>query len=381
MGRGGAGLIRGTLDLLILQSLSTGEKHGYAVSEWIERVSDGRLLVADPLGNALYVVDLDAGTRMVLGGTGQGPGEYQQPDAVWELPDGESLVVDLGNGRNHVLGPDLRFGETTPIAVNEPRPGSTLVLALPQAVDAAGRVYARAMGGLGGAIPDSAAILRIDRATRAIDSLATFKLEDRTESRSGSANNQSVQIRPIPLSPVDAWGVAPDGSVAVARSGDYHLEWISPDGSVTRGPSVSYDPIRIGTAEKEEYVTASGRSGGGIGISVMMSNGSMQMSFSRGGPGRSTPREIDQYQWPDVKPPFYSDRILIDAEHRAWVRRHVDAGEDTTYDIFDRDGTRVETVTLPDNKQIVGFGARSIYVVSFDELDLSYLERYPLPTT
>jgi transcriptional regulator len=40
-------LIRGTLDLLVLKALSTGEKHGYAVSEWIDRVTDGRLLVEE----------------------------------------------------------------------------------------------------------------------------------------------------------------------------------------------------------------------------------------------------------------------------------------------------------------------------------------------
>ena len=41
------GLIRGTLDLLILKALSTGEKHGYAVSEWLEAVTEGRLLVEE----------------------------------------------------------------------------------------------------------------------------------------------------------------------------------------------------------------------------------------------------------------------------------------------------------------------------------------------
>jgi PadR family transcriptional regulator PadR len=41
------GLIKGTLDLLILKALSTGEKHGYAVSEWIEGVTEGRLLVEE----------------------------------------------------------------------------------------------------------------------------------------------------------------------------------------------------------------------------------------------------------------------------------------------------------------------------------------------
>jgi transcriptional regulator len=41
------GLLRGTLDLLILKALSTGEKHGYAVSEWIDAVTEGSLLVEE----------------------------------------------------------------------------------------------------------------------------------------------------------------------------------------------------------------------------------------------------------------------------------------------------------------------------------------------
>ena len=47
MGHESLTLIRGTLDLLILKALSTGEKHGYGVSEWIESVTRGRLLVEE----------------------------------------------------------------------------------------------------------------------------------------------------------------------------------------------------------------------------------------------------------------------------------------------------------------------------------------------
>jgi PadR family transcriptional regulator PadR len=47
MGDDTLGLLRGTLDLLILNALSTGEKHGYAVSEWIDTVTDGSLLVEE----------------------------------------------------------------------------------------------------------------------------------------------------------------------------------------------------------------------------------------------------------------------------------------------------------------------------------------------
>lgn len=44
-------LIRGTLDILILKSLTGGPKHGYAVARWIKRASDQELLVEE---GALY---------------------------------------------------------------------------------------------------------------------------------------------------------------------------------------------------------------------------------------------------------------------------------------------------------------------------------------
>ncbi len=40
-------LVRGTLDLLILKSLTAEPLHGYAISEWIERVTDGSLLMEE----------------------------------------------------------------------------------------------------------------------------------------------------------------------------------------------------------------------------------------------------------------------------------------------------------------------------------------------
>jgi hypothetical protein len=82
----------------------------------VRELPDGRVLVADPLGKALYAVDLDRGTRTVVGGEGQGPQEYGQPDAVWALPGDSTLLVDLGNARLVVMGPDLAFGRTRPIS-------------------------------------------------------------------------------------------------------------------------------------------------------------------------------------------------------------------------------------------------------------------------
>ena len=49
------GLLRGTLDVLILKALSWGPRHGYAVAEWIRMVTDEQLLVEEgPLYTALH---------------------------------------------------------------------------------------------------------------------------------------------------------------------------------------------------------------------------------------------------------------------------------------------------------------------------------------
>ena len=49
------GLLRGTLDVLILKALSWGPRHGYAVAEWVKNVTDGDVLVEEgPLYTALH---------------------------------------------------------------------------------------------------------------------------------------------------------------------------------------------------------------------------------------------------------------------------------------------------------------------------------------
>ena len=49
------GLLRGTLDVLILKAISWGPRHGYAVAEWIRMVTDEQLLVEEgPLYTALH---------------------------------------------------------------------------------------------------------------------------------------------------------------------------------------------------------------------------------------------------------------------------------------------------------------------------------------
>ncbi len=40
-------ILRGTLSLLILRAVQAGPRHGYAIAEWIDDVTDGEVLVEE----------------------------------------------------------------------------------------------------------------------------------------------------------------------------------------------------------------------------------------------------------------------------------------------------------------------------------------------
>ena len=344
-----------------------------SVVQTVREMPDGRVLVADPLGQVLLLVDLDGGTADTLGTVGEGPDEYQQPDAVWPLPDGKTLLVDLGNTRLTELSPELEFGETRPYVLGNPLQGN-MVMAIPQAVDGEGRVYVRSMGGMASLQSDSASVLRLDLQAEAMDSVARVKIPGTT--RTGTANNESISQ--IPLSPADAWGVAEDGRIVIARVADYHVEWIELDGSTTMGPPVEYERMSIGTAEKEAWRDSRSESGGGMSISAFADGGgNIQFSVSRG--GQSEDEDLDSYAWPDELPPFYGSRIPVDPRGRAWVRTHGPAGAPPVYHVFGASGEREMIVELLPGRRVVGFGDGKAYLVRMDEYGLQYLERHVLP--
>ncbi len=371
-GEGASGVVR-------LGEPEAVSPEAFAVVSAVREFADGRVLVADPLGQVVVRLDLDAGTGDTIGSVGEGPDEYRQPDAVWPLPGGRTLLVDLGNGRLTELDPELRFGETRPYSVGDVTLGQ-LVVALPHAVDVRGRLYFVDRSGMGSAA-DSTGILRMDLESGAWETVGMVKLADVTREESGDANSQNVRVTQIPLSPADAWGVAPDGRVVVARAGDYHVDWIAEDGTVTSGPPVDYAPVGIGQAEKREWRDAQSETGGGLGMAVTMENGAVSVRVSRGGGSQDDDEDLEGYAWPDVKPAFHggTSPVLVDGRGRAWVRRHRDAGEAPGYDVFDGSGRLAMTVELGPGRRVVGFGESKLYAVHMDEYGLQVLERYALP--
>ncbi|MYA32461.1 MAG: hypothetical protein F4164_13855 [Gemmatimonadales bacterium] len=335
-------------------------------------LEDGRVLIADGFGAAVIAWTPGSGAD-TLTNTGQGPQEYRTPDGLFPLPNGATLLVDLGNARLTRIEADLGFGETWPIARGAPNTGMTMMI--PVGTDREGGIYfQRRLDGMAGT-SDSAAVARFDPATGEIAEVGRVRLAAQTRVESGDANNRSVNIRPVPFSNQDAWNVAWDGRVAVARADGYRLEWLDSAGGVTRGPAIPYEPVRVRRADRDEWLEGLG---GGLRVEATDDGSGMRMSMSRApsGAGNADPSD---FEWPDAKPVIPAGAVAVDAAGRAWVRRHVPAGEAHLYDVFDGGGQRVAQVEFPDDRRLVAFGAESAYLVRSDALGFAWLEKYPLP--
>lgn len=359
-------------ETVTLGEATAASDDGFSAISGLRELDDGSLLVADGLENQLLHVtrDLDAATR--VGREGAGPDEYRTPDALYALAGDSTLMVDLGNGRLAVLAPDGSIVRTHPIAGGE---GPALTIMMPGAVDGAGRVFFRKMSPPGpDGPPDSAAVARFDPSTERTVDVANVKLPAMTQQTSGGSNARQQVVRPVPLSPQDAWTATSDGRLVVARQNGeaYWLEFFGPDG-VTRGPAIAYDPLPVKTADKEAWVASLA---GALGVSVEAENGRVRTTFSRGGAPEVDP---DDFQWPATKPAFPERALRVGPGGRFWLERHVSAGEPRRFDVLDGRGRRLATVRLPADRRLEGFGHDAVYLSRTDDLDFVWLERYRLP--
>ena len=332
---------------------------------------DGRVLVSDGIGEVLVAVDMTSGVADTLGHKGKGPGEYTMPDRLFPLPGGRTLLLDLGNGRMTTIEPDGIFGKSRSIAQDN---GNSFSIIMPRGSDDQGNLYYQPMGGgPGRQRPDSAEVVRWGPETGSVDTVAKVKLQEVKIETSGGADNRSIMMRPVPYSPRGAWAAGPNGSVALARAGsEYRLDWVRADGRMVRGTPVAYKPVKIGSAEKDEFIDSRGN---GLSIMMDMNNGQRSVSFGRGGMMGTRP-DASEYEWPDVKPPFPADAVTVTPSGEAWVRRSTKAGAPERYDVFDGTGTRVAEVVLPESRRLIGFGDDAVYLAYVDEDDLQWLERY-----
>ena len=304
----------------------------------VRALPDGRVLVADPLGQVLVAIDMDAGTSDTIGRRGAGPREYDQPDAVFPLPGDSTLLIDLGNGRLTVLGPDLEPGATMPLAFGDPQRGD-MTFILPRGTDNRGRIYFQGMGiKIGPGLvefPDSAPIMRFDRETKSIDTVGMIRLRRREAFTSGTGARLFVEVAEYALSPEDAWHVSPNGRVAAARTDGYYVEWIDDEGSHP-GPDVPYIGVPVRRADQDEWINDLFAMS--MSLQVRIVNNVRTTSFSRGGPGSDDRSGPEGFEWPDAKPPLITNGVRMSPSGEAWWRDELDLfWLEEIYAILDRE--------------------------------------------
>lgn len=326
----------------------------------IRELSDGRVIVVDNGDQAVYVVDFKAGTSSQVGRPGGGPSEYRIPGMLLPIVGDSTFLTDGGNRRLLVLSPDATaVGVLTDVW---PQPNGEPGTRLPRAVDARGRGYyvARRVGAApptdGLSQPDSAPLMRASRGSAAEDLVGYVNMAPRriaTTTKDGKLATVNIIIPPY--SAQDAWQVFADGAVAIVRVKDYRVDWLLPDGRRVAGQPIPFAPVRVTARDKAAFDSARGKAATA---------------------STSTPPQ----DWPEFKPPFPWNEVLSGVDGRVWVPRYASATETTThYDVIDRRGVVTARVDVPDRGRIVGFGARSIYVVRKDADDLQYLRRFPIP--
>lgn len=381
-----------------------------------------RVLMFDPsLAKFTVIADSTSATANAYSGRIGGLIAYRGDSTIFVDPTSMSMLVLDGSGKVARVMSVPRSQDAFTISGGG------------AAVDGSGRLVYRAQPNFprpapspSGAftmpdIPDSAAIVRIDLASRKMDTVGFIKTPkvkfDMTRDDNGRVRITS-QINPLPV--VDDWAMLPDGSVAFVRGRDYHVDFVGADGARTSAAKVPFDWQRMTDEDKTAFLDSlkvarerlgvnapgvgfGGLAGalggpglGGAAQTVIFGNsgpggdraggpggasgaggGNVRVNGPGGGGGGPQLNFVPASELPDYKPPFFAGQVRADPEGNLWVRtiptKAIPGGP--VYDVLNRKGELVERVQIPDGRTIVGFGPNgSVFLAARKDTSV-FLER------
>jgi hypothetical protein len=332
----------------------------------LRELTDGRVIVADEHQGTLQVIDFARGKATNIGRMGSGPGEFLSMARVIAMPGDTTALHDPRNARYLMIKPDGTPGETFRLAdavfASLGGRGS-----IPRSTDARGTLYFEGAPYVAGrdmtpAVFDSVPAMRYDRRTMKLDTLTWIQLAKGnvriTPGPSGRGLSITVGVHAYPVR--DDWTALPDGSVAVVRVRDYHVDRYSPTGARTSGPPVQVTPVAVTETEKAAW------------------RADRQSRVRSRSVGSVAPNLPDP-EWPAVMPPFVYYETFARPNGELWVMRSHKTADAGVFDVFGPAGTIVSQVALPPRTRFVGFGNGTVYLVRRDDDDLEYLQRYRLP--
>ena len=391
---------------------------------------DGRLYVNDPFGRRVVLFDADLQKFQIIADTlGANGNTYGRNAGLIAYRGDSTLLVDPQSLSMLVLDANGKVARVMSVPNAQDAMSFAGVLG-PAQTDPQGRLVYRASPmrdgfrvapGAGGGppqmpqVPDTAAIFRIDLATRKIDTVGFIKTQALKMSTSQDENGRIMMTsitNPLPI--VDEWAMMPDGSIAFVRGRDYHVDWVNADGSKTSSAKIPFEWQRLSDEDKVAFIDSvkAARERMGANAPMVATPGGGQQAVQGGGPppgagggeqrvmifggppgadggrGRGNApaggmpmappqlKFVEPSELPDYKPVFLNGFVRADMDGNVWVRtiptKAIAGGP--VYDVINRKGELVERVQIPAGRNIVGFGANGAVYLTMREGNLTKLE-------
>ena len=370
-----------TNPVVVADSISGGaNSYGTRPGGLIPYLADSTLFV-DPAGLSMFVLDgKGAIARVASVPRSQDAGAFTQGAPALDAKG--RIVYSGGRGGMRINAPAQR--------VNNGAATSGPMITIPD-------------------MPDTAAIVRIDPASRKLDTAGFYKIPKIKFNTTNVDGRMSISSESNPMPIVDDWAVLSDGSIAIVRGRDYHVDWVNADGSTTATPKLPFDWQRLSDEDKiavidsakaamekmrasmgnmsPERAMVEGMRGGAAaaGGPVMV----MSFSTSDGGGGRGATANasaggsqiqfVNPSELPDYRPPFTMGAARGDLDGNLWVRttatRAGAVAAGPIYDVINRKGEVTDRIQLPAGRSIIGFGRGGVvYMLARDEKG-SWLEK------
>lgn len=217
---------------------------------------------------------------------------------------------------------------------------------------------------------DSSPIVRADFETRAVDTIAWMRVP--TEKRQAIGNAIYSAFNPLPAT--DEWALLPDGTIAVVRYNDYHLDLWSPDGTRSSSPKIPFDwkPISI---EQRRALIDSVKKADEVRRATLPP---LPAPPGRPAPVRQPIFTVDAEDMWEFYPPVRPGQMRVDRNSNIWILPSTSsaAGSGLVFDVLSRTGSLIERVRLPVGRNLIGFGPNdTVYMIYAPSPQRILLER------
>jgi hypothetical protein len=364
----------------------------------VRQLPHGKLLVNDARARRVFVFDstlraYDVVLDSVPGAANSYP--RASPGLIPYLAD-STLVFDLDTRTLTLIEPGGTLGRT----VAAPNPATAVNLINSETgranVDQLGRLVYRGSGPTprmqmpGGPPvppatgPDSVPILRADFNTRAVDTLAWMRivlggspLIFSTDSRTAKTTARSVR-NPV-QQPFDDMVVLANGSIAIVRAQDYHIDWIFPDDSRRSTARMPYDWRRLTDLEKQAKIDSAKRITDSVNAAAPRRGPLLTWPSSTGKLDTIVPtiEFVSVKDVPDYVPAFRVGAVKADADGNLWIlpttSSHAKGG--LLYDVINQKGEIFERVQLPADCDVAGFGRGGVVYLTLRDGQRYYIEK------